>query len=299
MTSDEQKTELKKYSTLLLATLSYHLEHYTGSMVFDEWDPAAEHYLQEQQRTEKEFQEQQVDKLKARLRNHLTRPRQHIDLNFAQFIKNETGFDIDIFEDLRNEVAIIVSNEKIKSGEEFFKVQHLLKVYESTAEAPALIAQLKALIDDFTAANSLNQATAGLEHSVTKQVVVQVQAPPPNVGNATTLSIEETTEILTPEAFAEMNRRNGLLSEVRSPDGNRLVRVQTNGLGKNALTDVSISLRGGSGSIYCAKGARLPIKAYWGDNQTVVIETHQEYTYITKHHQVRSFDDVVKIEYLY
>ncbi len=299
MTSDEKKTELKKYRTLLLATLNYHLEHYTGSMVFDQWDPAAEHYLREQQRTEQDFQEQKLDVLQQCLRGYLMRLRSRVDVNFAQFIKKETGFDIDIFEDLRNEVAIIVSNGKIKRSEEFFKVQDLLRVYEGEVEAPALIAQLKALIDDFTAAANLNPAIPGLGHSLTKQVVVQVQPPPPNVGNATTLSIEETTEILTPEVFTEMNYRNGLLSEIRSPDGNRFVRVQTNGSGKNALTDVSISLRGGSGSIYCAEGANLPIKAYWGDNQTVVIETNQEYTNITKHHRVSSFDDVVKIEYRY
>jgi hypothetical protein len=67
---------------------------------------------------------------------------------------------------------------------------------------------------------------------------------------------------------------------------------------RNAHTDVSIVLQGGSGSIYCVQGANLPIKAFWKNNNTIVIETSKEYTPMIQYHIVRSFEDVVKIEYV-
>lgn len=51
---DEQKqAELDKYRTLLFATLDYHLKYYTGSMVFDNWDPSVDCYLRESSKRKK------------------------------------------------------------------------------------------------------------------------------------------------------------------------------------------------------------------------------------------------------
>jgi hypothetical protein len=75
--------------------------------------------------------------------------------------------------------------------------------------------------------------------------------------------------------------------------------TQTNGINEYALTEVSIVLKGGSGCIYCAKGSSLPIKAYWKVNSTVVIETKEEYTTHTKYSTVSSYEDIVKIEYIF
>lgn len=45
MTVEEKQAELEKYRIILFTIFDYNLEHYTRSMVFDEWDPSADHYL--------------------------------------------------------------------------------------------------------------------------------------------------------------------------------------------------------------------------------------------------------------
>jgi len=74
--------------------------------------------------------------------------------------------------------------------------------------------------------------------------------------------------------------------------------TRSNGIGKDATTEVSVYLGGGSGCIYNSRGAGLQIEAYWKDNSTITIKTKKEYSAEIKHEQVSSFDDVVKIEYL-
>lgn len=66
---------------------------------------------------------------------------------------------------------------------------------------------------------------------------------------------------------------------------------------KHALTYVNISLGGGTGGIYGAKGERLPIKAYWKDDHHVIIETKKEYETVFSYSQVSSYGELIKIEY--
>jgi hypothetical protein len=112
MTYEEKQTELEKNRILLLGTLDYHLEFYIGSMVFDQWDPAAEFFLQEKQKTEKDYKELRLEMLQMRLHKLLSRLRDRTDLNFERYIKKLTSYDLNIFKELRGEVASIIQREK-------------------------------------------------------------------------------------------------------------------------------------------------------------------------------------------
>ncbi|TZF84830.1 hypothetical protein FW774_07580 [Pedobacter sp. BS3] len=295
MTDEEKQAEIEKHRILLFAILDYHLEYYTGSMVFDQWDPAADFYLQEKQRTEKDCQEFRIDILQQRLDRFVKRLRDRVDLNFGNYIKERTGYEIDIFADLRHEVATIASKGKIENDEELKSVDIMLQVYRGMSADKEQIDILVNLIDERKKPYEVISKT---EFPEVKHVIVQVAIPPPDSNYPVMADTVGTSKELSEAEFAELQRKNGLLSEARSPDNRRQIMTRTNGSTQNALTEVSILLKGGSGCIYCAKGTSLPIKAYWKDNNTVVIETRKEYIVDIRHEKVRSFEDVVKIEYI-
>jgi len=235
MTVEEKQAELEKYRIILFTIFDYNLEHYTRSMVFDEWDPSADHYLRQKQRTENDFQDGKLDSLKQMFGEQIEHARIYSDSSITAYIKEKTGYDIDINEDVPNYIS--KTNTGIISVSE-------VKVF-------------------------------------TKKIAVQVNK-------------EELTE---EEMIDLKNYLNSQPTEFNFADCIRKVMVNTNGVGKNALTEVSISLRGGSGCIYCVNGENLPIKAFWKDKNTIVIETKDDYPVLIRHDQVSSFKDVVKIEY--
>jgi hypothetical protein len=297
MTDDEKQIELEKNRILLLGTLDYHLEYYIGSMVFDQWDPAAEFYLQEKQKTENDYQESRLEMLQVRLHKLTSRLRDRTDLNFEGYIKKQTGYTIDIFEELRNDVASIVSKGKIENDDELKSVASMIKVYQHESVAREQIDLLINLTDEFAKSKQPNKIVGEADFSEVKHVIAEFKVPQPNSETTVMTDTASISRIISGAELATFQRNNGLLSEHHSPDSRRHIMIRTNGVEKNALTEVSIILKGGSGCIYCARGLGLPIKAYWKDNVNVVIETKKEYSIEVKYHTVRSFEDVVKIEY--
>lgn len=241
MTGKEEQTELhkaelEKYRTLLLAILDYHLEHYTGSMVSDQWDPSAEHYLKQKEKAEMDFQYGRLDELQQAFGRLVKGLCNRGDIGFERHLKEKTAYDISSIDDLcKNTDAIDVQNEN------------------------------------------------GMEPLIPKCIVV---AEVDDRG-IQVVDMNDIEQYLSTRPF-----------EFNFPDCIRRVTVQTNGTDEKAITEVCIGLKGGFGCIYVVNGESLPVKAYWKDKSTVVIETKDDYPVLIRHDQVSSFKDVVKIEYI-
>jgi hypothetical protein len=292
----KKQAALEKYRTLLFAILDYHLKYYTGSMVFDQWDPSVDYYLREKQQTEKDYQEFRLDILEQRLSKFVQRLRDYGDLNFGSYVKEHTGYYVDIYEDLRHEIATIILKGKVENIEELSSVHLMIQVYKGTSVEKEQIDILANLIDEFTNKRKKSSPVIGKSDAEVKHAIVQIKTPPPNSEYITMTTTTGTVEKLSKEEFVELQRKRGVLF---SP-GNigRQIATNAHGIGKNAHTEVGITLKGGSGCIYCVKGENLLIKAYWKNNNTIVIETKKEYVADVRHNQVSSFEDVVKIEYI-
>jgi hypothetical protein len=298
--TNEEKKELDKYKTLLLVTLDYLLKHYVGSMVFDQWDPSVDHYMQEKQKTEQDYQNAHLETLQLRLNNWIRYLRDRIDLNFESYIKYQTGYEVDIFKQLPRNVASIVSRGKLKNDEESQSIALMIKIYQNRSFANENLEMLVDLVDEFAKNKSTSKTIDQEESSKVKYAIVQVAPPLPGIESSIRVETSDTSQVITEEEFAKLQRDNGLLFEQHSPDHQwRRILTWTNSLDENALTEVTIVLKGGSGCIYCAKGSSLPIRAHWKDNSTVVIETEEEYTTHTKYSTVSSYEDIVKIEYIF
>jgi len=127
LTPEQKQTELQRHRTILLATLNYLEQHFGGSFVCDQYDPATEYYQQQKIQTEKYFKQRRLDRLQQRLASLTEGLQSRADLNFASYIKEKTGYDIDIFDVLRKRVAAIVEQNEIRSQKEFNDIGKMLR----------------------------------------------------------------------------------------------------------------------------------------------------------------------------
>ena len=282
MTREEKQAELLRHRALLLATLDYLLEHHTGGIVFDGWDPAKEHFSQQKLQTEKYFKLRRLDRLQQRLANLTERFRFDSHLQFTGYIKGKTGYDLDLFGEVRNRVEGIIAKRGIQTEAEGSDVGQLLKYYQDSGTDPEKVTLLMCLFEDFY------QPTNPLLSRKRKNEYTEV------IKRVVTDDIEEVTIRIStgprPKHFEEQ--------ETVSPDGKRKVIVTQWSDGKQGSTYVTIHFETGNGTVYSTTGIHPDVKAYWKDNQTVVIEAKKEYPPGTRYTKVQSFQDIVTIEYM-
>jgi hypothetical protein len=281
LTPEEKQLELQRHRAILLATLDYLEERLGGSIVYDEYDPVTEYYQQQKIQTEEYFKQRRLDRLQQLLAILTKGLQNRADLGYAKYIKEKTRYDIDIFEDLRNRVAAIVAQNEIRSQEELNDIGTMLHFFHETSVSGEGVEKLKALLANYSNQRPESSYKRNDEYS---EVISRVEKA----------GIEEATVRIStgpkPKHFEEQ--------WATSPDGKRKLRVAQWSDGKQASTYVAVEFPTASGAVYGMSRICPDVKAWWKDNSTIVIETKKEYTANTQHKQVRSFDDVISIEYI-
>lgn len=281
MTPEEKQSELCRYRVIILATLNYLEEHLGGSFVCDQYDPVTEHYQQQKVQAEKDFMHRRLDRLQKRLTSLTKGLQSSIDLAYTPYIKEKTGYDIDIYEDLRKRVNSIIQQNEIRNQKELNDIGMMLHFYHETSADGEHVEKLKTLLTNYS---ELSQATSKRRKGEYSEIVSRVEKD----------GIEEVTIRYStgpkPKYYKEQ--------EATSPDGKRSLRVAQWYDGNYASTYVAVHFPTGSGAVYETSGIHPDVKALWKDNSTIVIETKREYTANAQHRQVRSFDDVINIEYI-
>lgn len=280
MTHQQKQSELERHKAILLAALDYLEERFGGSLVYDEFDPATAYYQQQKTQTEKYFKQRRLDRLQQRLAR-LTKGMQNKGaFAFAAYLKEKTGYDIDLVEDVRKRVDTIVAQNEIRSQKELNDVFTMLQYYQTAAADEKGVEKLESLLSDYSKRSNetsrkrkgeFTEVISSVEKDGVKEVTVSISTGP------------------KPKHFAEQ--------VAVSHDGNRRLRVVQWGDGKNASTYVDIMFPKASGVVFGMSGIH-DVKAFWKDNATIVIETPKNPTAHTQHKQVRSFDDIIMIEYM-
>lgn len=273
-----RKEEREKNKKILLATLNYLLENHSMSIVFDDYSPSKEWYLNEIKKTELDIEKSRSKQIEDRLNMHISFLRGRYDLGLNPYIKLHTGYDIDIFERYKADVVHILPKRYIDDND-VYRIEYYLRAYEMQPEEQENVAVLKALL-------ATHQAKVDrwmkLGDTITEEIHFIT-----NGKDGREISEAELLEL----------RKEWLMYEETAPNGLFKLSVQISGKGEYALTYVNISLPGGAGSIYAASGEKLPMKVYWKDDHNVIIETKEEYKSHSMYKQVRSYDQLVKIEY--
>jgi hypothetical protein len=269
LTPEQKQSELERHRAVLLATLDYLEQHLGGSFVYDQYDSVTEYYQQQKIQTEIYFKQRRLDRLQQRLASLTKGLQNRADLAFAPYIKEKTGYDIDIFEDLRKGVAAIIAQNEIRSQKELNDIGTMLHYFHETS---------------LTNYSKQTNEISGKRKGEYSEIIGRVEKD----------GIEEVTVRIStgpkPKHFEEQ--------EATSPDGKRKLRVAQWGDGEHASTYVSVHFPTASGAVYGTSGIRPDVKARWKDNYTIIIETKKEYETNTQNKQVRSFDDVIAIEYI-
>lgn len=282
MTPEEKQAELERHRAIVLATLDYLEENLGGSFVYDQYDPLTEYYQQQKVQVEKYFKQRRLDRLQQRLAS-LTKGRQTgADLKYGNYIKEKTGYDIDIFEDLRKRVAAIIAQNEIRDQKELNEVGSMLQFFHETSAKGEEVKKLNKLISNYV---QQGQETSRKRKTVRSKVISRAEK-----GNGI---VEVRVEVFTgpkPKHYEEQ--------VAISPDGKRRLRVAQWSDGKHASTYVAVEFPTASGAVYGLSGIYPDIKAWWKDNSTIVIETRKEYTAHSQNREVRSFNDTISIEYI-
>jgi hypothetical protein len=262
MTPKKNQSELLRYRDILLATIEYNLKRTEGRVKFDQLDPDAHFFQLIRQQTEKHYKQGRLKSLQKSLHEMTAVPRLTGDMAFGKYIKENTGYDIDIFENLQSRIGNIISQKRIKTEKEYQDVITMISLCQQTPASDEKIDRLNNLCNDFTERKSKNKS------SERNRVIT------------TAIRLDQVSEIYSPD-----NKRKLIIGE--TSDG-----------ADNPQTQVFIYFGKESGGIYAANGINLDIKVYLKDNSTVVIETKKDYTVITRYKLVQSFQDIVRIEYI-
>ena len=265
VTPEEKQKELKRHRDILIATLDYSIDRFrTANLKFEEYDPIA-HFEQLKQQTEEYYSKGRLPRLKQWLRDMTEEPRETGDLSFGRYIKEKTGYDIDIFGNFQKRIDKIIERKRIKTENEYRDVL--------------------AMVDN------LCQQTPVDEHKI-------------NILNNLLIDFDDKISgTKTPKNKRKSSTKNNYftnqLSAIYSPDNKRKLTITESGDDNSAATQIFIEFENGGGAgVYATNGISLGIRTYWKDKNTIVIETKKDYLALQKWEQVQSFKEIVKVEYI-
>jgi len=282
MIAQLKTSESEKYKILVLATLDYLIDRHTGEFVCDGFDPVTQYFEEQKVQAEKYRHRGQPKKLMQQLERLVEGLRHRMDFEFEIYIIERTGYDLDLFADLKSFGEKIVLDGKIYNETQSRKVIELIRLYNQQNSDDKKKERLEKILSGYYGKPADRRAL--------------------NQGKTKVVKTEEKEGIITETIQVSFGSGPGHSEqrEVLSPDGMRRLFISEY-TGKDesyAVTSVNISFKTSSGGIYAVKGIHPDINAFWRNNNTVVIETSKSYTGLMQHRLVQSFQDVIQIEYV-
>jgi hypothetical protein len=254
--------ELKQLKDITIAAIDFYAQMDAGRMVWDRVDMALETAVREKNKAEKYF----VLDDKANLQKIFTEKVKYREPNDSLniFIRSATGYDIDVYADAKRNADLILKQNKIATKKDAEDASLAAGIYEKQAAKKDKAKSLRKLLAEYYQQwHSKKEKSAPTQSSLIKYHHKDV-------------------------------------ADIASPNGKYSVHISEGGMDKTtAQTSISLNIKNiGGSSIYYAKGTDLDIKAYWKNNNHLVIETKKSYESSpeSRRHELRHYDDVVRIE---
>lgn len=147
-TSAEKQFELVKLKTISLATIDYLAENPELSDSGDE-NSLEDLYQHYKIQTEKYFQQRRLDRLQHRLSHFFDILIGRVDLNFTDYIREKTGYEIELLEGLHKRVEIILDRNEIRTEKEAYEISLLSGYYNRISTNKLDIEKLNALLLEY------------------------------------------------------------------------------------------------------------------------------------------------------
>lgn len=281
MKDDQKQVELEKHKGLIDASLNYLLLHDTGNRIYDGVDPEKRFYESQLAQAERYFNTNNLNKLEHQL-GELIRLLQHKpkpDFDFKNYIKEHTGYELDILAEHRKSFEEVLLKGRIdtqKEGNDLcIMLAHLgidEKEMHETYE-PMLIDFHQRHMAAIEASPELKKKYD--EHHET---------------------VEENGELI--EIFysggkpSHHHRRVAL-----APNGKCSLSITEIARDDHSSTSIQLDIENFGCSLYSVDGVHPEIDAFWKDNQTIVIKTNG-YQSDKMHKKIEIFGHVFTIDYL-
>lgn len=123
LTIEEKTLELAKYHALVLAILDYNSEVLPDSL---------EYFKSLKIKVDEHFKAGRLGKLKQWFRDFSEIQVETSDLKVVQYLKDKTGYDIDIFQSYFMRIESIIQRGKITSDNQFYDVNIMINQLSQT-----------------------------------------------------------------------------------------------------------------------------------------------------------------------
>jgi hypothetical protein len=277
--SSKQIKDIEYHYSISVAAIDYLISKDAQTIIYEDYSPVLEYYENKKNQLKIYLQKRQLSKIEQVFNLISIRRQRELDFNFNIYIKDKTGHNIDIFENLIYRANIIIEQNYINSKEEEFDIVAAIDFYRKKNNDKSKIEILHQLLVNYsqpkinTLAKSRNSSKSNIKNSL------------PN------------TERKRVEIKSRLNPN--VISEIYSPNcKHKLVVAKSSKDINRALTFVAVHFENASVSIFTVRGINLNIKAYWDDDNTITIESEKECEVIEKFNTVQSFSNIFKIKYI-
>lgn len=274
MSSTTNQSELDRLYAIISATLTHSFGPELGRFVLDGYDSSLRALEKEKKQLEFNYKRKRPEILQHQLIQLTRKLMFRVDVNYNEYIKAETGYEIDIFSDLKKRVAAIIVQKEIRNQTEAMDISTMFSYNRQTQANDQASEQFWAMLSEYSVKEG---GGSSFDDTLeTEELVEEIQHFPHEY---------------QPD-FWETN-------EIPSPDGKSRFSITHQGMGEHSSTDISISIGNSGGTIYSTQSVHKEIKAFWKDSHTLVITIGRDYVAKIQHGQVSSFDYVVEIEYIF
>lgn len=147
-TSAEKQFELVKLKAISLATIEYLVEN-PELTISEDKKSLQDLYQHFRIQTEKYFHQRRLDRLQHRLSHFFDILIGRVDLNFTNYIRDKTGYEIEHLEGLRNRVKIILDRNEIRTQKEANDISLLLNFYNKVFPLDSDIRKMKSALSKY------------------------------------------------------------------------------------------------------------------------------------------------------
>ena len=129
ITENIKSKDLVKYRDLVLATIEYNIQIYSKENIAGVSE-IIEHFLSLKPQIEEHFEKGRLTKLKQWFRDLTETVIASNDVKFNTYLKDQTGYDLDIFKSFNQKVEKIITKGKITNDDQFYELRNYLDQLE-------------------------------------------------------------------------------------------------------------------------------------------------------------------------
>ena len=274
----KKEKELQRLKALVDAAIEYELIYTAPEIVYDGFAPLRDIFMRHQEKADEYFEKGKLQELERLFEKLTAKLKSRAELKFANFIAEKSGVEFHPFDGLGDKINHILQKEKIESEDEEDLVRLQLDIYKQTNAESKNTALLNELLNNYFKV-APKKSTTTWSKEIKREKVVDDEIVSLVSGSGPKPLIYESERI-------------------KSPDEKRLLDItRQSDDGKSGVTTIHVILTRTSLPIYQLNEFNANIKAFWRDNNTVVIQTPANLMAVVQYNTVQSFNDIINIEY--